>query len=329
MMEILLLLGSVDGKKLVAGSDLSPYLYNFDIEDGYTSLPITDPQATSFASPPDGASSIAVSPDGKFISVAGIGLYYAGEAVRPSGAIDASGGYTIATAWSSDGSYLAQVGISGAKIWSRSGDTFTPLTGLSPSQASLQSCALSSDGTYFATTIDSSPYVLIYKNNGSGTFTKLSNPASLPPGAARAVALSPNNTYLAVGSLTSPYLTIYSRAGDTFTKLITQPTIDGATVTRLAWSPDGTYLAAIYQTGSRLAVWKQSGTTFTALSRPGTANLPDGIGRTCAWDGNRLAVGSSTTITLYDISSTAITRASDNFSPPTANWDALAYTPAP
>jgi hypothetical protein len=112
-----------------------------------------------------------------------------------------------------------------------------------------------------------SPYVTIYENNPAGTFTKLSNPATLPAGDAFAVAFSPDDAYLAVGSGSSPYLQIYSRSGTTFTKLSDPASLPNSTVINLEWDPTGTYLLVSYNSGTnaRVRAYYRSGSTFISL----------------------------------------------------------------
>ncbi|MBN2160657.1 MAG: hypothetical protein JW807_14810, partial [Spirochaetes bacterium] len=54
----------------------------------------------------------------------------------------------------------------------------------------------------------SSPYITIYKRS-EDTFTKLSDPSTLPAGNGVSSAFSPDGNYLAIGHLTTPFITIY------------------------------------------------------------------------------------------------------------------------
>lgn len=128
----------------------------------------------------------------------------------------------------------------------------------------------SPNGKFLAVSINSTPYINIYKRDGE-TFTKLSNPANLPAGAGRSVAFSPDNNYLAVAHATTPFVTIYKISGDTFTK-ITSPfnTLPGTTAICVAFSPDGNYLAAGISLSPYVNVWKINSSTdsFTKLTIP-------------------------------------------------------------
>ena len=83
-----------------------------------------------------------------------------------------------------------------------------------------------------------SPYITIY-NQEVDTFTKLSNPATLPTQIGRGVAFSSDDTYMAVAAFTSPRITIYKRSGDTFTKLADPATLPTASGNGVAFSNTG------------------------------------------------------------------------------------------
>ena len=87
-------------------------------------------------------------------------------------------------------------------------------------------------GDYLAVSHELSPFITIYKRSGD-TFTKLSDPATLPTGDGIGVSFSGDGTYLAMAHISTPYIAIYKRSGDTFTKLSNPsdlPTGDGVGV---------------------------------------------------------------------------------------------------
>ena len=77
---------------------------------------------------------------------------------------------------------------------------------------------------FLAVAHDTSPRITIYGQDVD-TFTKLANPATLPPSTGNGVAFSADGTYMAVAHATSPFVTIYKRSGDTFTKLANPATL--------------------------------------------------------------------------------------------------------
>ena len=89
----------------------------------------------------------------------------------------------------------------------------------------------------------SSPFINVYNRNGD-TFTKLSNPASLPSisGSQQHIAINHNGTSIAIGGGSSPYIHIYNRSGDTLTKLSNPGTLPPAEVHGIAWNHDNTSL---------------------------------------------------------------------------------------
>ena len=84
----------------------------------------------------------------------------------------------------------------------------------------------------------SSPFITIY-NQEVDTFTKLSNPATLPASTGIDVAFSSDDTYMAVAHGISPFVTIYKRSGDTFTKLSNPATLPTGTGNGVAFSNTG------------------------------------------------------------------------------------------
>jgi len=75
---------------------------------------------------------------------------------------------------------------------------------------------------------NTSPYVTIYEiDSATNTFTKLSDPASLPSGTGRDSAFSSDGQYMSVAHSTSPYVTIYElppRSADIGASMTTQDT---------------------------------------------------------------------------------------------------------
>ena len=93
----------------------------------------------------------------------------------------------------------------------------------------------------------------------SVTFTKLSNPDTLPAGLGCSCAFSPDVTYLAVAHDVSPYITIYKRSGDTFTKLSNPDTLPASTGYGCAFSSDVTYLAVAHDVSPYITIYKKTG----------------------------------------------------------------------
>jgi WD40 repeat protein len=139
----------------------------------------------------------------------------------------------------------------------------------------------------------STPYVHIYERSGT-TFTKLSNPGTLPAGVASDLAFSPDGRFLAVAHWTSPYITIYERSGTTFTKL-SDPTAPAGNGSCPCWSPDGRFLAVGHATSPYITIYERDDTTFTKLSNP--AALPTSDINACAFspDGRFLMLAAYST----------------------------------
>jgi WD40 repeat protein len=170
----------------------------------------------------------------------------------------------------------------------------------------------SPDGTYLAVGHDGSPFITIYKRSGD-TFTKLTNPATLPANFANGVAFSPDGTYLAVAHSTSPFITIYKRSGDTFTKLTDPATLPPSTGFGTAFSPDGTYLAVAHGNSPFITIYKRDGDTFTKLANPDILPTEAGFSVSFGLDDTYLAVGHLNTprITIYKRSGDTFTKLPD------------------
>lgn len=185
--------------------------------------------------------------------------------------------------------------------------TSSPLT-IDALPAQGYSCDWSSDSIYLAVGHGGSPFVTVYKRSGD-TFTKLSNPTSLPNFTVNDVEFDVTDTYLACGHAVGDRLTIYKRSGDTFTKLTLSSGLS-ATCYGVAWSSDSTYLACAISGSPYLEIYKRSGDTFTKLSEPSVAPSST-LGYKVAFDPdiNYLTfVGSGTDqLTIYDINTSTDT----------------------
>lgn len=131
--------------------------------------------------------------------------------------------------------------------------------------------SISADGIYLSVAHYYSPYITIYKRNGEA-FTKLADPASLPPAGGEACydcSMSADGVYLAVAHYGSPRISIYKRSGDTFAKLA-DPT--GGLPSDIGWgcalSPDATYLAVRHAGSPYLSLYKRTGDAFSRITDP-------------------------------------------------------------
>lgn len=79
-------------------------------------------------------------------------------------------------------------------------------------------CSFSPDGQYFAIAHQASPFISIYKKDGSG-FVKLPDPSVIPTSNAQDCSFSKDGDYLVVASAGNNPLIVYERDGDTFNAL--------------------------------------------------------------------------------------------------------------
>jgi WD40 repeat protein len=130
---------------------------------------------------------------------------------------------------------------------------------------------------------------MIYRRSGT-TFTKLSDPATLPVAATWRSSWSPNGEYLAVPQASnSPNLYIYQKSGTTFTLIADKNNLPsfptgGFGCLGTDWSPNGKYLAAVMDASPRLVIYEKSGNTFTKLPDPAT--IPTARCWGVAWTSN-------------------------------------------
>jgi 6-phosphogluconolactonase (cycloisomerase 2 family) len=191
-----------------------------------------------------------------------------------------------------------------------------------------RSTSWSPNGVYMAVSYDNTPYINIYKRSGN-TFTKLSNPATLPSNAGNTVSWSPDSTYMSVGISASPWIIIYKRSGDTFTKLTNPATLPSTSIKSSAWSSDGTYLALADSGSPFIDIYKRSGDTFTRLSDPTT--WPAGIANSVAWspDMTYLSVAhqNSPFVTIYKRSGDTFTKLTNPATLPAGTGNGVAWSP--
>jgi len=193
-------------------------------------------------------------------------------------------------------------------IYQRSGTTFTKLSNpgtLPTGQGNGVSWFKNRVGIvtvlYLAVAHDTSPYITVYWYSGS--FTKYTNPTTLPTGSAKGCAWSNSGDYLAVAHATSPYISIYQRSGTTsLTKLSDPADLPPGMGLSCAWSDDDQYLSVTHQGSPYVTIYQRSGTTFTKMPDPGT--LPPDDTNASVWfpDAEYFAVAHDTTpyVTIYE-----------------------------
>lgn len=187
-----------------------------------------------------------------------------------------------------------------------------------PPPAYARDLSFSLDNNYLAVSHGTSPYITIYSRSGD-TFTKVTNPSSLPSTVSYCCEYDPTGIYLAAGHSSSPYITIYKRSGDTHTKLTNPATLPTGAVLDVSWDSTSTYLAVAHSGSPYVTIYKRSGDTFTKLTNPVT--LPASTGNSCDFDSTDtyLAVGhaSSPFITIYKRSGDTFTKLDDPATLPT------------
>lgn len=205
-----------------------------------------------------------------------------GDAATGTLLTGSSNAYSYDASWGAIDQYLCVTPYSNHEtlMYKRTNDTFNLITFSSGINLSItrKSCSFTSDGKYLAIGLNSSPFISLYRRDGD-TFTKLSNPSSLPTAEVNMCRFSNDGNYLIVSYRAYPSIIIYRRDGDTFTALST-PTVNSSTTQSAcaAWSIDDAYLAVSFTSSinPRIMLYSHSGDNFTVLPAPvqGTSTQP-------------------------------------------------------
>jgi hypothetical protein len=220
---------------------------------------------------PAGASNdIAMSPNGEFVAIAHtttpfVSIYQKQgitwvKLANPGTLPTAQGN---AVAWSPNSEYLA-VGhnhsTTAITIYQRAGSVFTKLAAVSsqfiagadlPGQ-NVQDIVWSDNGEYLACAFNntgSTPRFYIYRRTTGNTFTRLTNPSTLPTGNGRAIAFVPNRNsivFIQTDDSTNPVCRVYdfsSTAIGTQVATLASGTIVVGTKAKISFKNGGKYFA--------------------------------------------------------------------------------------
>jgi hypothetical protein len=158
------------------------------------------------------------------------------------------------------------------------------------------------------------PYITTYKvtNDATPTFTKIADPATLPPGDVYDVRWNNSATSLAITTfIASPYVSIYNVTDDVLTQVKTFT--DLTSCLAIAWNHDGSKIALGDTASPYIKIYNRSGDTFTQISDP--SSLPTGTVNDISWslDGQQLAIAhtNSPYLTVYTVSGDTFTKVAD------------------
>ena len=271
------------GDHLAVGHEVSPFLTVYSIA-GNVFTKKTNPTNL----PAGAANGVAFSPNGLWVAEGDNGnpqnsvyTYAAANLVR----VGLSGSYTdedADLAFSPDSSLLVVASGDDAlalRIYSVSaGGVLTQLPNPAVMPSVFQNCvAFSPDGTLCFLGGGSSGFSTSFNLYGvSGTtFTKLSNPATVPTGtnSINGAAFSPDGKLLVLATTASPYIYVYSVSGSTLTYLASPSVIPSATRTACAFSRDGKLLALSGPSAPNIDMYAVSGNTLTSITPPSGAAL--------------------------------------------------------
>jgi hypothetical protein len=169
--------------------------------------------------------------------------------------------------WNHNGTSLIVCYTTTYKIYNFNGSTFTDITaGITtlPAVGTISDASWVYDGTNTSLvfTGTTSPYIAIYNRSGD-TFTKLTNPTTLPINGADQAAWSPDGTKLALSVGTSGKgFMVYSRSGNTFTKLADPAYIQTSAANLICFNTTGEVLSVYYRTKNILDNYIVQGNTL-------------------------------------------------------------------
>lgn len=220
---------------------------------------------------------IAFSPDGALIATATNNEFYVFR-LSDWGLVN-NGSLPFAAKgadFSPDGTLLAMVGTptpSNLRVVRTENWANVSTVGATPPNIGSNSndVAFSPDGTLLAVATDDTPFIRIFN---TADWTQVSNPGTLPTGAAKGVSFSPDGTLLAVAHSTSPRVTIYNVPA--WTKVAnpgTLPTGDGKSV---AFSGDGALLAVGHATSPFVTIYNVP--AWTKVTNPSSLPIAAGTG---------------------------------------------------
>lgn len=172
--------------------------------------------------------------------------------------------------------------------------------------------AYSPDGNYVIYALTASPFI-VGDQLLPGTempVGALSQPATLPAGAAQCLAMHPGGAAVAVGHTTTPFLSAYPiNQGAAFgTKYVNPATLPAAQVNACAFAPTGDFLAVSSQTTPFLQVYPFDVNTGFGTIASNPSPLPAGgpagsLGKAICWrpQGDWIVMGMTVTPFLYAV----------------------------
>jgi hypothetical protein len=182
-------------------------------------------------------------------------------------------------------------------------------------------CAFSFDGNYLAVGHSVTPFMTVYSRSGD-TFTKLSDPATLPSSTLVSMLTWCGNGYIAIGTSGTPSVPeVYKLSAGALTKLSNPATPSVGTLAAMAGSSDSVYLSVVGGTSPFVAVYKinTSTDTFTKLTLSGiTIGSSTGTSIAISKDVKYMCVGYGTNVPyaqLYSIGAgDTFTKVAEQFS---------------
>lgn len=160
--------------------------------------------------------------------------------------------------------------------------------------------AFSPDGTRCVAVYSVSPYMSIYDTTTS-PWSLLTNPSTLPTGAAKDVAFNPSGTRCVVSQLSNSYFIIYDTTTSPWSTLTAPSTMPSAYIKKIAFHPSGTLCAMLYNTSPSLIIYDTTTLPWSVVDNPSILpNAPSAI--TFNSSGTLFAIIAGGGVMIYDAS---------------------------
>lgn len=127
-------------------------------------------------------------------------------------------------------------------------------------------------------TLNGTPYIGAYNwSNGFGT--KLTNPSTLPTGAAYFIAVHPTDTVVGIGHTTTPFMSVYAFSGGSFGTKFADPSVTaGGNTVGLTFNNAGTVIVGGRRNSPYIYAYNWSSGFGTKFADPATLLTGNGQG---------------------------------------------------
>lgn len=278
---------SPSGNDLAVAHDTSPYISVYPWSSSGFGTKYSNPSSL----PAGNGNDVAWHPSGNDIAVAHTTSPYLFIAPFTSGVgfgtpySTAISGYgnQITLAFNPNGDKLVVAG-GGAPYWLRCYN-YTEgsgrggnLTDVNTTEGNFNDVAFSHDGTHFVGCHYSTPFVTAYAFNAPSSpwYTRVSNPASLPPNHGWGATFSPDDSVIVAGHFNTPFMSAYAWTGTSWGTKYSNPSSLPANYSRPKFTEDGSALIAATASNPYLEAWAWDNTSGWGTKYSNPSSIPAG-----------------------------------------------------